>query len=125
MLSAASTILRSSSSSATNTQPPLTPSPSLPPSTPSVSPGGISTGAKAAIGVAIPVAFLAVIFGAFWFFRRRRNNVGIGYEHQVSSPTDGRREYELGVKHEYELNGEQRAELHTGNALERHELPGH
>jgi hypothetical protein len=41
--------------------------------TPSPSSSGLSTGAKAAIGVVIPLVFLAILAAVFFWFRRRRN----------------------------------------------------
>ncbi|POR34692.1 Transmembrane alpha-helix domain-containing protein [Tolypocladium paradoxum] len=35
-------------------------------------PGGLSTGAKAAIGVVVPIVVIAAFLGAFFFLRRRR-----------------------------------------------------
>lgn len=104
VLSAASTIT-SSSSSPTRTQPP--PTRTQPPPTASVSPGGgLSTGTKAAIGVVIPVIFLAIVFGVFWFFRTRRRNRVAGYELPGSSADKAQKEhgYELAGKHGHELS---------------------
>ncbi|KAE9367925.1 hypothetical protein N431DRAFT_514527 [Stipitochalara longipes BDJ] len=49
----------------------------------------LSSGAKAAIGVTIPLVFLALIAGIFFFFRRRNSkNKHLHQELPTSSPTD-------------------------------------
>lgn len=122
MLSAASTITSTSSSSsstsstATNTQSSATSTASnTATGTPSQSTGGLSTGAKAAIGVCIPVVFLALVFGIFWFFRTRRKRAidahqGVAYEAPTGVPDKG-----PGAERGYELYGERPVEMYAEN----------
>lgn len=74
--------------------------------------GGLSTGAKAAIGVVIPVVLIAIVFGVFWFFRTRRKRVGETHQGvQYALPGthgNGPREH-----HGYELDNERPVEIYT------------
>lgn len=82
-------LLTATTSSSTNS-PSTSPTASLPrsttaamstlPSSPSTSPNGnhivengLSTGVKIAIGVAVPVAFMALLLGAFFFWRKKNS----------------------------------------------------
>ncbi|UNI15469.1 hypothetical protein JDV02_001999 [Purpureocillium takamizusanense] len=58
-----------------NDQSPNTSAPSSSPDDGSASRGGMSTGAKAAIGTVIPLVFLAMALGAYFLIRRRRRHL--------------------------------------------------
>ena len=86
----------------------------------------LSVGAKAAIGVAIPVAVLAALIGGFFIWRRRRS------PSKISSPPSGAggnetQQYEVQDNPVYELNDQRSAsELGSKAVLghERHEMQG-
>ncbi|KAE8442742.1 hypothetical protein EG329_002882 [Mollisiaceae sp. DMI_Dod_QoI] len=123
VLSAASTIssASSTSSTATNTQSSSASSTAsnTATGTPSPSKSGLSTGAKAAIGVCIPVVFLALLAGVFWFFRTRRKRAidaqthqGVAYEPYTGAAPD---KGPGGGGHGYELDSERPVEIYTDN----------
>ena len=115
VLSAASTITStaSTSSTATNTQSSVTSTTyNTSTGTPSLS-SGLSTGAKAAIGVCIPVVSLAILVGVFWFFRTHRKRAidahqGVAYEPHTGAPDKG-----PGGEYGYELDSERPVEIYT------------
>lgn len=51
--------------------------------------GGLSTGAKAAIGIMVPLVVIASALGAFFFYKRRRKTPAIDVE-QVGTKGDER-----------------------------------
>jgi hypothetical protein len=80
--------------------------------TPSPS-SGLSTGAKAVIGVCIPVVSLAILVSVFWFFRTRRERAidahqGVAYEPHTGAPDKG-----PGGEYGYELHSERPVEIYT------------
>ncbi|KAJ6446749.1 transmembrane alpha-helix domain-containing protein [Purpureocillium lavendulum] len=81
--------------------------------------GGLSTGAKAAIGVVVPCVVLAVLFGVlFWWRRKRRNNTNTKAQGGASSEL-----YKYQPQHNTsELQGQPVQEL-QGSVVDPVELP--